>query len=122
MPNNSFPHTITTTVILDKTILDEDVNDNALIKYSKLNSGAINSDLVPDAPNTRTFGGLTKTWAWGYFLRIYASWLARSIKPNVDNSYNIGDVGYNIKEIHVNAIKGTAKSQILVNGLLGGLI
>jgi len=94
------------------SIIDSDVNAAAAIDYSKLNSAAINANLIPDVNVTRNIGSGVKNFLNGYISKADIGYFYNSVSPDADGTQHIGEVAKNWADVYVNEIKGAAAGQI----------
>ena len=110
---------VETAAIAPGAIINSDINAAAAIDYSKLNSAAVNVDVIPATDNTRVLGTGPKRWYYITCNYLGFSWFTAKIAPNLNNTFDIGDTTHIVKTIYVNDILGDARGAIAVFGRQG---
>jgi len=108
-----------TDAVADGTLKNDDVNAAAAIAFSKLNSGAVDTDLIPDSDDTRTLGMSSKWFHYIYGNYLAFSYFTYTIKPSANGTQDIGDDTHRIKTIYANELAGDCLGQIMVFGIMG---
>jgi len=105
--------------VLDGSVVNADINAAAGIKFSKLDSAAIDAALLPDGNSTRDLGSNVKFWRYLYTNYLYCTRMFDNPVPNADNAQSFGSAAYTWQVIYTNDIQGAARGLIMTFGLLG---
>ena len=92
---------------------------DGVITWPKIDSSAIDADLVPDANALRTIGSDSKRWIDVFCSRLKAEQIGQSMHPTSTNNFRLGNTGIQFLSIDVAEIRGDAEAQIFGAGLLG---
>jgi len=118
-PSQLAANVVTTTAIAPGAIENDDINALAAIAFSKLNSGAVDTDLIPDSDDTRKLGMSSKWFHYIYGNYLAFSYFTHTIKPSANGIQDIGDDTHRIKTIYANELAGDCLGQIMVFGIMG---
>jgi hypothetical protein len=105
--------------ILDGAIVNADVNIGASIPYSKLNSAAVNVNIVPDGHATRNLGDGGAYWNVAWIYQLILTYFSTHFIPSSDNTWDIGSLALMWKDVYANSLQGPARTEMILWALMG---
>lgn len=85
---------------------------DGVVTWPKIDSSAVDENIVPATTGARRLGSATKVWSLFFVTDIQVIQFSSKVAPNANVAFDLGTVAENWRTIYVEDIQGDARALI----------